>query len=93
MAYLLDSCERWVPGGRTSAAQQAHGNRGRIDHSNPLNFNQKKCVKVKKTRKEKTNFNHPFKFSYMRLEEIERLPNERLVQQRTPVQQIVNSLD
>jgi hypothetical protein len=28
----------------------------------------------------------------MRLEEIERLPKERLVQERTPVQQIVNSL-
>jgi hypothetical protein len=40
----------------------------------------------------KTNFNHSFQFSYMGLEEIERLPKERLVQQRTPVQQIVNSL-
>jgi hypothetical protein len=41
----------------------------------------------------KTNFNHSFQFSYMRLEEIERLPKERLIQQRTPEQQIVNSLD
>jgi hypothetical protein len=44
---LLDSCERWVPGGRTSGAQQAHGHRGRIDHPNPLNFYKQKYKKCK----------------------------------------------
>jgi hypothetical protein len=65
-----------VPGRRTSAAQQAHGHRRCIDHSNPLIFyKQIKRFKLK-TAKEIIDSNYPFNLSYMRLEEIERLPEK-----------------